>query len=117
VLQILPPTSPVVALLDDTLIRKRGHRIAGTSWQRDPLGPHFADNFIWASRFLQISRLCPSIPGRPPVRPALSPSICYTPLRRANPRAVPMPSTRKRLRSNATRKLDPGATLPVLDEV
>jgi len=24
----------VVALLDDTLIRKRGHRIAGTSWRR-----------------------------------------------------------------------------------
>jgi hypothetical protein len=37
----LPPANPVVALLDDTLIRKRGHRIAGTSWRRDPLGPHF----------------------------------------------------------------------------
>ena len=46
VLETLPPASPVVALLDDTLIRKRGHRIAGTSWRRDPLGPHFADNFI-----------------------------------------------------------------------
>ena len=37
VLEILPPASPVVALLDDTLVRKRGHRIAGTSWRRDPL--------------------------------------------------------------------------------
>jgi len=34
VLETLPPASPLVALLDDTLIRKRGHRIAGTSWRR-----------------------------------------------------------------------------------
>lgn len=63
VLQALQPASPVVALLDDTLIRKRGHRIAGTSWRRDPLGPHFADNFIWASRFLQISLALPEHPA------------------------------------------------------
>jgi hypothetical protein len=63
VLETLPPASPVVALLDDTLVRKRGHRIAGTSWRRDPLGPHFADNFIWASRFLQISLALPEHPG------------------------------------------------------
>jgi hypothetical protein len=62
VLETLLPASPVVALLDDTLIRKRGHRIAGTSWRRDPLGPHFADNFIWASRFLQISLALPEHP-------------------------------------------------------
>jgi hypothetical protein len=36
VLETLPPASPIVALIDDTLIRKRGHRIAGTSWRRDP---------------------------------------------------------------------------------
>ena len=65
VLQTLPPASPVVALIDDTLIRKRGHRIAGTSWRRDPLGPHFADNFIWASRFLQISLALPEHPEAP----------------------------------------------------
>jgi hypothetical protein len=62
VLETLPPACPVVALLDDTLIRKRGHRIAGTSWRRDPLGPHFADNFIWASRFLQVSLALPEHP-------------------------------------------------------
>jgi hypothetical protein len=59
VLETLPPACPIVALIDDTLLRKRGHRIAGTSWRRDPLGPHFADNFIWASRFLQISLALP----------------------------------------------------------
>lgn len=65
VLETLSPTSPVVALLDDTLVRKRGHRITGTSWRRDPLGPHFADNFIWASRFLQISLALPQHPDAP----------------------------------------------------
>lgn len=65
VLETLPPARPIVALIDDTLIRKRGHRIAGTSWRRDPLGPHFADNFIWASRFLQISLALPEHPQAP----------------------------------------------------
>lgn len=64
-LETLPPASPVVALLDDTRLRKRGRRIAGTSWRRDPLGPHFADNFIWASRFLQISLARPEQPDAP----------------------------------------------------
>jgi hypothetical protein len=56
----LPPTAPVVALMDDTLRRKRGTHISGTSWRRDPLGPAFADNFIWASRFLQLSLALPA---------------------------------------------------------
>jgi len=63
VLNALSPGEPVVALIDDTLVRKRGHHIAGTSWRRDPLGPHFADNFVWASRFLQISLALPQQPG------------------------------------------------------
>jgi hypothetical protein len=63
VLDRLPPSSPVVALIDDTLLRKRGRHIAGTSWRRDPLGPHFTDNFIWASRFLQISLALPEHPA------------------------------------------------------
>jgi hypothetical protein len=62
VLDTLPPSSAVVALIDDTLLRKRGHHIAGTSWRRDPLGPHFTNNFIWASRFLQISLALPEHP-------------------------------------------------------
>lgn len=58
----LPESAPVVALMDDTLRRKRGRRISGTSWRRDPLGPHFADNFIWASRFVQLSIALPEHP-------------------------------------------------------
>jgi hypothetical protein len=63
ILTELPASAPVVALIDDTLVRKRGQHISGTSWRRDPLGPHFADNFIWASRFLQISLALPATPG------------------------------------------------------
>ena len=62
VLDTLPSTSPVVALIDDPLLRKRGRHVAGASWRRDPLGPHFTDNFIWASRFLQISLALPEHP-------------------------------------------------------
>jgi hypothetical protein len=63
ILAELPASAPVVALIDDTLVRKRGQHISGTSWRRDPLGPHFADNFIWASRFLQLSLALPAVPG------------------------------------------------------
>lgn len=63
VVESLAPQAPVVALIDDTLVRKRGRRISGTSWRRDPLGPRFTNNFIWASRFLQLSLALPAAPG------------------------------------------------------
>ena len=56
----LPPDMPIVAALDDTVVRKRGRKIAGTAWRRDPLGPHFCTNFIWAQRFVQLSLMAPS---------------------------------------------------------
>jgi hypothetical protein len=59
VLETLPEGAPIVGAMDDTLVRKKGRRIAGTSWRRDPLGPHFTNNFIWASRFLQFSLAMP----------------------------------------------------------
>lgn len=59
VLQTLPKGAPLVGAIDDTLIKKKGRRIAGTSWRRDPLGPPFANNFVWASRFLQLSLAMP----------------------------------------------------------
>ena len=64
VFDLLPDAAPVVALLDDTLRRKRGKHVQGTSWRRDPLGPPFADNFIWASRFLQLSVALPAHPDQ-----------------------------------------------------
>lgn len=58
-INILPDTKRIVAHLDDTVIRKRGRKIPGTSWSRDPLGPAFHTNFIWAQRFIQISLALP----------------------------------------------------------
>ena len=46
-------------MMDDTLIRKRGRKVYGTSWKRDPLGPPFRTNFVWGQRFLQLSAALP----------------------------------------------------------
>lgn len=54
-LEQLSPKQIIVAHLDDTVIRKVGKTIAGTGWRRDPLGPAFHTNFIWAQRFIQVS--------------------------------------------------------------
>jgi len=32
---------PLNVMMDDTFVRKRGRKISGTSWRRDPLGPAF----------------------------------------------------------------------------
>lgn len=45
--------------MDDTIVRKRGRKVHGTGWKRDPLGPHFCTNFVWAQRFLQMSAALP----------------------------------------------------------
>lgn len=54
-LEQLSPRQLIVAHMDDTVIRKVGKTIHGTAWRRDPLGPAFYTNFIWAQRFIQIS--------------------------------------------------------------
>jgi len=54
-LEQLSPKQLIVAHLDDTILRKVGTKIHGTGWRRDPLGPAFHTNFIWAQRFIQIS--------------------------------------------------------------
>lgn len=66
VCQQLPSDSPLVVGMDDTLLRKRGRKVAGTSWRRDPLGPAFHNNFIWGQRFLQLSAMLPEkeVPSR-----------------------------------------------------
>jgi pterin-4a-carbinolamine dehydratase len=57
-LEQLPPEEPVVVAVDDTRIRKSGKKVAGAKWTRDPLGPPFHTNFIWALRFCQLSMAC-----------------------------------------------------------
>ena len=49
----------LVVMMDDTLVRKRGKKIPGTGWKRDPLGPPFCTNLVWGQRFLQISAALP----------------------------------------------------------
>jgi hypothetical protein len=54
-LEQLAPHQLIVAHLDDTVLRKVGKKIHGTGWRRDPLGPAFHTNFVWAQRFIQVS--------------------------------------------------------------
>ena len=54
-LENLESNQMIIAHMDDTIIRKVGKKIAGASWRRDPLGPAFHTNFIWAQRFIQLS--------------------------------------------------------------
>ncbi len=54
---------PLVVLMDDTLVRKRGKKVYGTGWKRDPLGPAFCSNFVWGQRFLQMSAALPEGAG------------------------------------------------------
>lgn len=63
VVEQLAPQEPLVAVMDDTLLRKRGRKVHGTGWRRDPLGPPFCNNFIWGQRFLQISAALPDVSG------------------------------------------------------
>jgi hypothetical protein len=55
----LPPSSPLVVALDDSLLRKRGRKIPGATWRVDPLGPAFQVNFVWAQRVVQLAAALP----------------------------------------------------------
>ena len=59
VAECLDNDAPFYAVLDDTIVRKRGRKVSGTAWKRDPLGPAFHNNFIWGQRYLQMSALLP----------------------------------------------------------
>lgn len=49
------PAQPLCVALDDTILRKVGKCIPGTAYRKDPLGPAFNLNLVWAQRRLQIS--------------------------------------------------------------
>lgn len=61
--EALAKDDPVVVMMDDTLIRKRGRKVSGAGWKRDPLGPPFCTNFVCGQRFLQISAALPEQGG------------------------------------------------------
>jgi hypothetical protein len=50
-----PPMQPLVVALDDTILRKTGKKIPGAAYRRDPLGPAFHLNLVWAQRMIQYS--------------------------------------------------------------
>ena len=58
-LEELGADQKIVVHMDDTLLKKSGKKIPGTSWRRDPLGPPFHTNFIWGQRFIQLSLAMP----------------------------------------------------------
>jgi hypothetical protein len=49
------PRRPLCVAIDDTILRKRGRHIPGTGFRKDPLGPPFHLNLVWAHRELQMS--------------------------------------------------------------
>ncbi len=53
------PSGLIPVALDETKVRKTGAKIPHVSWQRDPLSPPFANNFIRALRYIQASLLYP----------------------------------------------------------
>jgi hypothetical protein len=60
ILELTPPTDPLVVAMDDTLLRKTGTKIPGVGYRRDPLSPGFQVNFVRGQRFLQVSGLLPA---------------------------------------------------------
>ena len=60
----LRPEAPLVVGVDHSPLPKRGRRIQGTAWRRDPLGPPFQVQFTWAQRVLQFSAARPPGSGR-----------------------------------------------------
>lgn len=64
VLELIPEGSALVIGVDDSHLRKSGQKVASSGWYRDPLGPAFHTNLMWAQRFIQISAAVPD-PANP----------------------------------------------------
>ena len=59
-LEHIEDQQPIVAAIDDTILRKTGKNTPGVSYRRDPMGPPFQVNLVPAQRFLQISVALPA---------------------------------------------------------
>jgi len=64
VLELLPGGSALVVGVDDSHLRKTGQKVAAAGWYRDPLGPAFHTNLMFAQRFIQLSAAVPD-PANP----------------------------------------------------
>ena len=52
---LAPASRPLCVALDDTILRKTGKTIPGAAYRKDPLGPPFNVNLVWAQRRIQLS--------------------------------------------------------------
>jgi hypothetical protein len=87
VMQLHPdPSIPLFVGQDDTLIRKSGRKIPGTSIARDPLSPPFHPNLVLGQRFLQTSVMVNLRPGERPSR-AIPVRFAHAPPLKPPPRA------------------------------
>jgi len=57
--RMTPANKPIVLCVDDSLMKKSGHHIQQAGYYRDPLGPSFHVNLIYALRFIQVSMAIP----------------------------------------------------------
>jgi len=64
VLELIEKGDPLVIAVDDSHLRKSGKHTAGAGWYRDPLGPAFHTNLMYAHRFIQLSAAVPD-PANP----------------------------------------------------
>lgn len=55
--------APLIVALDDTILRKTGRLIPGAAYRKDPLGPPFNVNLVWAQRMIQFSAALPNQDG------------------------------------------------------
>ncbi len=55
----LADNAPLVAAMDDSLLRKTGRKVCGARYLRDPMSPPFHVNFVRGLRVLQISAALP----------------------------------------------------------
>lgn len=100
----LEQSDPLVVLMDDTLVRKRGRRVFGAAWKRDPLGPPFCNNFVWGQRFLQLSAALPE--GKGPHRARGIPiDLTHCPLPKKPRRKAPLQEWEEYWRLQKTMKV------------
>ena len=100
----LGENDPLVVLMDDTLVRKRGRRVHGAAWKRDPLGPPFCNNFVWGQRFLQLSAALPE--GKGPHRARGIPiDLCHCPLPKKPRKKASLPEWEEYWRLQKTMKV------------
>ncbi len=55
----IPAEAPLILSVDDTLLKKTGQQVAMAGWYRDPLGPAFHTNLIYALKMVQMSMAVP----------------------------------------------------------